>query len=177
MALLGRPVVVYAPRLLNYAPAINYVGETQAAYFAAIEAAVRDGWSFENVRKAYRWCAVEYVRAIADIGDGFDISEARATSIAARVRNLALALPNVRQIYDLWRRPRALREQARIAEVIVAGKASLLDVPRPRTATTEAEETVALRGELRRIAAALYGATHAAPVPGSLRHHLAAATR
>jgi hypothetical protein len=172
MALLGRPVVVYAPRLLNYAPAINYVGETEEAYFAAIEAALRDGWSFETARRAYRWCAVEYVRAIADISDGFDYSDAGRTPLA-RAKNLAMTLPHVQQIYDLWRRPRVLHEQARLAAVILDGKDSLLDVPAPRTAVTERDETAALRRELGRLATALYGSAPRAPEPGTLQHHLA----
>jgi len=41
---LGRPVVVYCPSLLMYAPEINMVGETLAAYFAAIEASLGEPW-------------------------------------------------------------------------------------------------------------------------------------
>lgn len=173
MTLLGRPVVVYCPSLLMYAPAINYVGETNETYFAAIEAALRDGWTFENIRRAYRWCAVEYVRAIADISDGFDYSEARAITTLGRARNLLFAVPTVRQAYDLMKRPKQLREQTRIAETILSGAGSLLS--HDRSPASEDAETVALRHELRRLVAALYGDLTGTPRPGSLRAHLTAA--
>ena len=175
MAQLGRPVVVYCPSLLMYAPAINYVGETRGAYFAAIETALRAGWSFEHLRTAYRWSAVEYVRSIADIHDGFDWSEQRATTLLGRVRNAVMALPYVRQTYDVVRRPRVLHEQARLADVIVGGAATLLHVPVARAATTEVEETAALRGELRRLVRALYGDLTTTPAPGTLRFYLTTA--
>jgi hypothetical protein len=173
MALLGRPVVVYCPSLLMYAPAINYVGETKEAYFAAIEAALRDGWRFENIRKAYRWCAVEYVRAIADISDGFDYSEARATTTLGRARNLLFAVPMVRQVHDLVRRPKHLREEARIAGGILSGATSLLSSDRPTV--SEEAETAALQRELARLMTALYGNRAGAPQPGTLRALLTAA--
>jgi len=175
MAMLGRPVVVYCPSLLMYSADINYVGETRETYFAAIEDALRKGWSFEHIRGAYRWCAVEYVRAIADIGDGFDFSERRATTFAGRARNALLALPMVRQAHDVLRRPRMLAQQARMAEVILAGKSSLLDVPAQRTPASEADETAAIRRQVARLVRVLYGDDAKQAQPGTLRHHLEAA--
>ena len=172
MALLGRPVIVYCPSLLMYAPAINEVAETWDAYVTAIETALTEPWSFERIRKAYRWCAVEYVRAIADIGDAFHVSEARATTFGARVRGALFALPRVRQAHDLLRRPRELVEGARIASVIADARGSLLDAPRPRDEVTEAAETAAIRRELGRVYQALYGDARDVPDPGSLRAYL-----
>lgn len=174
MALLGRPVVVYCPSLLMYAPELNVVGETRATYFAAIEEALLEPWSLERVRKAYRWCAVEYVRAIAAIDDGFAYSESRATTLLGRARNAVLAIPGVRQARDLWNRPRDLIEGARLAAVILEGKQSLLAEPLPRIDVTIAEETALLRRELGRIFTALYG--HAGGgEPGTLRAYLTSA--
>jgi hypothetical protein len=170
MALLGRPVVVYCPSLLMYAPEINTVAETHAAYFAAIERELAEPWSFERIRKAYRWCAIEYVRTIANIGDGFAYSEARATSFLGRVRNAAFTLPGARQAYDLWNRPTDLDEGARLAELLLSGKQSLLDIPAPRIEVDIAAETAAIRRELRRIYDALYGARPV--IPGTLQSYL-----
>jgi hypothetical protein len=172
MALLGRPVIVYCPSLLMYAPEINIVAETREAYFAAIEQALREPWSFERIRRAFRWCAVEYVRAIASIADGFDHSEVRATTLRGRARNALLALPRARQAYDLWRRPRELAEGPRLAELVLAGKNSLLDVPAPRREVTLAEETALIREQLQRLVNALYGGAPAGATPGTLRHYL-----
>ncbi len=180
MSLVGRPVVVYSPGLLMYPPDLNYVGETKQHYFEAIEAALRDGWSFERIRKAYRWSVVEYVRAVADIDDGFDHSEARASSVLGRARNLLLALPGARQNYDLLRRPRRLAQQGRLADVIISAGRSLVEFPpHSRVPIGEREETFAIRHELQRLLAALYGAERGTPIPNSLHDHLtrAAAAR
>ena len=92
MALLGLPVVVYCPAMLLYPADLNYVGVTRDSYFDAIETALREGWSFQRVRRAYRWCVLEYVRAVADIGDGFDFSEAQPSTAWRRARNLLFHL-------------------------------------------------------------------------------------
>lgn len=176
MALIGRPVVVYCPSLLMYAPGINYVGETRETYFAAIEQALRDGWSFERVRMAYRWAAVELERSIASIADGFHWDEARATTLRGKLRNAAFTLPFVRQAYDVLRKPAHLAQEKRFAEVILEGRTTLLDAPTPRRTTTEAEETAALRRELGRLVDVLYRGARGAPQKGTLRDYLTTAS-
>jgi hypothetical protein len=172
MALLGRPVIVYCPSLLMYAPEINIVAETRVAYFAAIEEALSEPWSFERIRRAFRWCAVEYVRAVVSIADGFDYSEARATTLRGRAKNALLALPDARQVYDLWRRPRDLPAGDRIAQLLIEGKTSLLDVPAARREVSVGEETALIRAQLARLVSALYGGAPVGAAPGTLRHYL-----
>jgi hypothetical protein len=174
MALLGLPVVIYCPNVIQYPAELNYVGTTTPAYFAAIESALRDGWSFERVRLAYRWCVLEFVRGLVSIADAFDASEDPPTSVMQRARNAALALPGMRQRHDLARRPRRFAAQARLAETIRSGAATLLEPPWQRT--TDAAETAALRVELAKLVRALYGDAVATPTPGSLRAHLTANT-
>jgi hypothetical protein len=170
MALLGRPVIVYCPSLLMYAPEINTVAETRETYFAAIETALAEPWSFERIRAAYRWCVIEYVRSIVSIADGFDYSEQRATTLLGRARNAAFTIPGLRQAYDLWRRPRELAAGARIAEVILGAKASLFAVPEPRVEVSMVEESRLIRLELGRLYQVLYGARPV--VPGTLQGYL-----
>ena len=168
MTLLGLPVVTYCPTALQYPPELNYVGTTKETYFAAIDEALRDGWSFDRVRKAYRWCVLEYSRGLVDISDAFDLSEEPARSTLDRVRNLVLSRPQIRQRYDLLRRPRSLRNQHRLAEAVLRGDDTLLEPPVP--ATVE-EETAALRTEVGRLVQALYG--NAPAFDGQrLRHNL-----
>ncbi len=180
MSLLGLPVVIYCPPLVQYPSDLNYVGTTRETYFAAIEAALRDGWSFENIRRVYRWGVVEYVRALIDIEDGFDYSEVVHT-LPQRARNLVFAAPGVRQAYDLVRRPRVLRAQQRIADLVLSGAATLLDLPSPPEESSAGAsvdlgtETAALRRQVRRLADALYRNASGPPRPGSLRAHLLSA--
>jgi len=171
MALLGIPVVAYCPELLLYPADLNYVGTTHAAYFAAIETALRDGWSFERVRKAYRWCVLELVHGVANIGDGYHFTEEPPRSLWQRGLRAALALPGVREPLDLVRRPRRLREQDRLAHAITSGRETLLDLHQK---VDEAAETAALRAQLARLARALYPSERGAPAAGTLRQRLAA---
>jgi hypothetical protein len=157
MTLLGLPVVVYCPPVLQYPANLNYVGLTLESYFAAIQKALDDGWSFERTRVAYRWCVLEQVRAICDIGDGFEFSERPAQSFWERLRNAAFTIPGVRQQRDLARRPAKLKEESRLGEVILGGKSSPLDLPPlPRETATLDEETQALKRQVRRLMRALY---------------------
>jgi hypothetical protein len=175
MALLGLPVVAYGPQLLFYPPDLNYVGASRESFFTAIERALADGWSFERIRMTFRWCVLEYVRAVVDISDGFDFSEAPAASLWQRARNLFFLVPGTRQHRDLALRPSVLHEQERLAQSILSD----CDLPRASAvdAGSEAAETAALRVEIRRLMRALYGDLDAAVAPGSLRQRLDTASR
>jgi hypothetical protein len=58
MGLLGLPVVIYSNELPYYPAELNRLGKTTGDYFAAIEAALGDGWQFEKMRMAFRWFAM-----------------------------------------------------------------------------------------------------------------------
>jgi hypothetical protein len=173
MTLLGIPVVVYAPELLLYPSDLNYVGTSRESYFGAIDTALRDGWSFERMRMTYRWCALELVRSVVDISDGFDFSEDPPQLLWQRAVKFALTRPGVRQRWDLARKPKRLRAQQRLGELIHSGRATLVEPP--RTAASQTAETAALRAQITRLLRALYGETNATPVPGTLRHRLTTA--
>ena len=172
MALLGLPVVVYCPEMLLYPADLNYVGTTCETYFAAIESALREGWSLERSRRAYRWCVLELLRGVADISDGYAFSEQPPRSMLERGWRLLLAQPGVQQMWDLWRRPARLRAQRRLADLVRTGGATLLPAG-PPTGVSEAAETAALRVQIARLSKALYGAARGLPEPGTLRHKLA----
>ena len=171
MSLLGIPVVVYAPELLLYPPDLNYVGTTEPTYFAAIERALADGWSFERVRRAYRWSVLELVHGVADLADGFDFRETPPATPIERAWRFALSLPRVRQRYDLLRRPPRLRAAAAIAEAIRTDAPLFLS---PSPVATLEEETAALRREIGRLARALSGEDPRPASPTSLRAKLSA---
>jgi hypothetical protein len=173
MTLLGIPVVAYCPEMLLYPADLNHVGTSEQSYFAAIDSALRDGWSFERMRITYRWCALELVRSVVDIGDGFDFSEDPPQALWQRAVRFALTRPGVRQRWDLVRKPKRLRAQQRLGELIRSGAATLVEPP--RTGVSVAAETAALRAQIRRLLRALYGETNVTPAPGTLRHRLTAA--
>jgi hypothetical protein len=169
MTLFGIPVVTYCPEALCYPADLNFVGTSRESYFAAIDAALAEGWSLERVRRGYRWCVLELVRGVADIGDAFDWDETPPSTPWSRIRNFAVA--QVRHHYDLWRRPARLAEGPRLGRAIIDGNATMFG--EPRRDVDEQQETMALRRELRRLVDAMYGETRA-PAANSLGAKLVA---
>jgi hypothetical protein len=173
MTLLGLPVVTYCPTVIQYPAELNYVGTTLEAYFAAIDRALAEGWSFERTRLAYRWCVLEYLRGLVDLHDAVTLSEDPPRTSLERIQNLLLSPPMVRQSFDLRRRPHTLAEQGRLRALFDAGAETLLDVAPPaRGEVSVAEETALLRAQVRRLMAALYP-PGAPAIPGSLHARLA----
>lgn len=156
MALLGLPVVVYGPELLLYPSDLNYVGTTPTAYFAAIDDALRSGWSFERARQAFRWCVLELRRSIVEIDDGFTYTEEPPRTLPARVWHAALAKTGLRKRWDLFARPSRLRNQPLIARTVEANAPTVLPT-HAYSDVDRATETAALRASLARLARAFAG--------------------
>jgi hypothetical protein len=72
LGMFGIPVVIYnSDQLLAYPPEINYVASDPEDYFKKIDMAIKDGWSFENVRKTFRWLSYTFEQVAIDLSDGF----------------------------------------------------------------------------------------------------------
>lgn len=162
LTLLGLPVVSYAPHLLAYPPELNYIGETLDAYFACIDLALREGWQAENIRKAYRWHALELKSALIDISDSYSNSETRyhgsmlLRAFNAIARRLVSCFDQRR---DCARRARRLMSAEVINRVVTSRAPSVLifDAGQQRQNVTLAEETVMLRAEVNRLVRIRYG--------------------
>lgn len=162
MAWLGLPVVLYSADLTLYPADLNYVGNTQTAYLEQIEQALRDGWDAERIRRTYRWCTLEYDRAALDIADSFSRSEYRSFMDRAASRLLREVLPSREQVADCRRRSSRLRESDRINRLLTGGMSTMLDLEAPEVPVTAAQETAALKEEVKRLLAGLYPAAAAA---------------
>jgi hypothetical protein len=64
MSLLGIPVVIYSKDMIHYPADLNYLAKNINDYFAKIEMALNDGWSYERIKKTYRWLVLSYYRII-----------------------------------------------------------------------------------------------------------------
>lgn len=64
MSLLGIPVVIYSKELVLYPSDLNYLAKNRKDYFAKIETALKDGWSYEKIKKTYRWLTLHNCRTI-----------------------------------------------------------------------------------------------------------------
>lgn len=162
MALLGLPVVVYAPELLAYPPELNYVGDTLEGYWECIETALREGWNVERLRLAYRWHAMELKTSLLDISDSFArVEDARHGS---QLRRLAAAaarrvIPYFDERRDCRKRARRMHAGPAIQRVFEKREITTLSkaIGDEVRATTVEEETRALRQEVARLVQARYG--------------------
>lgn len=178
LALLGIPVVTYAPDLLIYPDELNYIATSPDAYFAQVEAALRDGWSVERARRVFRWYALEYHKAMLDLSESYAYRESAPLSFVRRVvqRLRRMIAPTFMQVSDCRRRASSLSQRSLINDLLVSGKTSILDLADESTFPTATldEETQALREGFRRLLPALYG-NRPSPLNGdSLHGHLTA---
>ncbi|MCG6142113.1 capsule biosynthesis protein [Leptospira mtsangambouensis] len=71
MSLFGIPVLIYSPELLLYPAELNYVATNKTDYFEKLCIALKDGLSFENTKKAFRWYALRLYKPVFKISDDF----------------------------------------------------------------------------------------------------------
>lgn len=64
MSLLGIPVVIYSKDFIQYPADLNYLAKSRKDYFTKIELAIKEGWSFDKIKRTYRWLALCYCRTI-----------------------------------------------------------------------------------------------------------------
>ncbi len=193
LALLGIPVVTYAPDLLAYPEELNYIATSPDAYFAQVETALRDGWSVERARRVFRWYALEYHKAMFDLSESYAYRESAPPRSVRRVlqrlrpmipptfmrvvqRLRRMISPTFIRVSDCQRRAPSLSQRSLINDLLVSGKTSILDLADESTFPTATldEETQALREGFRRLLPALYG-SRPCPLNGdSLHGHLTA---
>lgn len=115
---MGAPVVVHDTHfMLSYDPEINRQVLRRSDYMAVVDEALRNGWSIENSRKAFRWWAFVFASLAVPVDEGFSYPSNGYTSskksFRADVFNWILRLglriaPPVRERRDAMRR-RTLR--------------------------------------------------------------------
>jgi hypothetical protein len=159
MCLFGLPVVLYSRELVFYPTELAYVGTTKEQYFGAIEEALASGWSAERSRAAFRWGAMEFIRATIFVGDSYPELENPSRPLHRKVidRLRRRVDPFYKERADCRRRSARLGASAEVAALIESGRASILeltDLAAVERAVPE-EESRGHRHELARLANAL----------------------
>lgn len=127
LAALGIPVLLYSRELQVYPPDINFVGETLDDYFTLFEQALVSGWSFERIRKVFRWYAFEYFETTLNLADSFKVDNYRSftkrlySKIARTLNPLYLQQKNCKE------RATSLSATNIIGQIFEQQKNSLLD--------------------------------------------------
>ena len=158
MTLLGIPVVTYASEMLYYPPDLNYQATCEAEYFVAVEQALEDGWNEDRVRAAYRWCAFEFELAPFDLSEAFPQADHAGIRTAIRRfadRVLTRAGGGAAFRFDCWMR-RPLPERESIVRVVTGAHETRFDFEPSGAVVSREAETIDLRREVGRLAAALF---------------------
>jgi hypothetical protein len=171
MAWLGLPVVLYSADLVLYSSDLNYVGNSQAEYFAQIGRALADGWSAERIRMTYRYCALEYEYSPLDISESFARSEHGSKLQKALRKILRTIAPSLEQRNDLKARATRLAAAARSSRVFEKQLSSAVDLQDLGPEVSFEEETRALKYEVGRVVRGLYGTGNSFQ-PNTLAHRL-----
>lgn len=173
MVLLGIPVVLYSHELVMYTSDLNFVGTTEQEYFQQIELALKEGWSSERIRKAYRWSGMKLGYASLDISESFFTSENQKRSLIVRGINklVRIVAPYQEQKNACKNRAPQLFSAKKIDQIFRDKLDSVLDVNEETVKTSLLEETVFLKIEVGRLVEGLYG-LNTKPQQGSLMNNL-----
>ncbi len=184
LATFGIPVVIPSNAdFYTYPDELNRIGYTQAEYLQLIDAALVDGWSLENSRRAFRWFAFLFGRASVDLPDAVS-----APTIAIRPRKAGPALwlwnrlafvflqygPLVRERRALKNRTVAASSQAILLDVITSRLDSTSESTlwKPIDSTLE-NETAQLSAYLLQLCSTLWAnVEEPESLAGRIRAHL-----
>jgi len=182
MSLFGLPVVVYSQGLLYYPADLNYLGRTRAEYFELIDRALVEGWSFERIRQTYRWHVLEFEQSAFDLSAAYS-ANSRAWNYLFRAFHRIARQPQIplsqtlRKFLFKFLPQQELRyaQQHPLTLNLRPFLESRQPVYLPPSSATVslAEETEALKYELRRLIHTLYASKPARP--GTLHAKLLAA--
>ncbi|MEO8261760.1 MAG: hypothetical protein ABI566_04250 [Pseudolysinimonas sp.] len=167
LAAFGIPVVTPSNAdFFTYPGELNRIGHTLDEFHQQIEAALAEGWSIENVRRAFRWYAFLFGRVAVDFSDAV---RSRPVAIRPKKPGRMLKLynwaafiflqhgPLVRERLALRRRALSAHSSDVLFDVIDSRLDSASDSALwpARTATFD-DETAALRGYLRALSETLW---------------------
>ena len=101
IAIFGIPVVLYSKNNLYYHPDLNYIGADKLEYFKKIEEAIRIGWSFKFVVKAFKWYVYEQQTALISLHTVCNLKEANSKMLITLVIEKFLKYLNPKLLYSI----------------------------------------------------------------------------
>ncbi len=183
-AAFGIPVVVPANSdFFTYPEQINLVGHTQQDYLDKIELALQQGWSIDNVRKAFRWYAFLFSRIAVDFSDSV---HSRPIGIRPKKPGVKLWVwqklvylfiqfgPLIRERIALRNRNFPVSSQELFLDVLQHDRGSLAESTLwAPIASSEREETRLLEGYLGELCSTIWNAIEEPDcLTGKIRRHL-----
>jgi hypothetical protein len=169
MSLLGIPVVIFSKTLPFYPASINSLATSESDFFTRIEAALAEGWSFERIRRTFRWYTVEYGHSVLPIHEGYRRRSGLRPALWRRVLNKLLrpVFPSWQEWLDCKLRGGSLPEaDPLLQEMVATGAFMPMDLPAraPVVRIDDTEETALIREELRRLLPTMFAKHGSTPL-------------
>jgi hypothetical protein len=153
--MLGIPVVTYAGDVVLFPKSLAYNVTTRPQYAAAIDEALKAGWSLARARRFFRWAVLILVRSRIDLTNGAPTPtrQHRLEKLVRRgYRHLLRILIRKSPEEIVWvLRPRRLDDRARIYRLFDQALFSFLDDGAKKGIPNTDAESRQLVRELRRI--------------------------
>jgi hypothetical protein len=179
MSLLGIPVVTYVKEYTLYPQDLNYVGKDRKDYFAKIDLALIEGWSYKKIKMTYRWLVLYYYRTVVKLrGEAKKGGQPILSKIAYEIARYLYSLlspktkafmikvyfmiPGLgvgrRQINDCRRQLAGYVDISPVERMLCKSADTLVDVNEALKANvTVKEEDRLIRNEIKRMYEGLYG--------------------
>ncbi|MGK5094687.1 hypothetical protein WDW89_22085 [Deltaproteobacteria bacterium TL4] len=155
---MGIPIVHYCPVILNYPGELDYVGTTLKEYRECLHQAAEEEWSFERIRRFYRWKVLQFCRTTLPI---YNENKQKKYSLPRRVfRKINSFIDPIYYDKQNWKmRNQDLEKGARLQKLIGGAYDTLahLELEEYQDGISCEEENLALKNELKRVYQRLYG--------------------
>ncbi|MBK8396242.1 MAG: hypothetical protein IPL26_13535 [Leptospiraceae bacterium] len=130
MTFFGYPVVLYDPHIVHYPPDLNFFDPdiTAEGYIKKIDEALNTGWSFENIRKAYRWLDLWHNKISVDMADALPFYDyIGSSSFSFKIFNFLSRhlFKSFGKKFRIYTRPNRLKNTERILDFFDKGHENL----------------------------------------------------
>ncbi|MBK9292968.1 MAG: hypothetical protein IPM57_00730 [Oligoflexia bacterium] len=159
MTYFGIPVVVYCGHMLLYPEDLVYSAKSRDEYFVLIDKAINNGWNYQRILRAYRWCATQHLYVSANISDSFSYNLLAKKPFGLRLLNKLGSFidPLFREKMQISTRASILKKIDKIRSLLLLKKNTFLDVEVPSPNSSLKNEEQAIKSELRRLYKSIYG--------------------
>ncbi len=155
MSILGLPSVLYSEQVEDAPSNLFYMGLTEESYIKAIHQAIKDGWSFERSRNAYRNSAYWLERVPIPINDVYTGPSNTSQKLHSKIINKVTRIidPTFFHRKDLNFANQKMQSIDEFNEVLINNYGSVLETNSVRAIeTTDLDtETASLKKELLRL--------------------------
>jgi hypothetical protein len=174
MAFLGMPVITFCWNAMLSPRDLMYSAESKEEYFKNIDVALKDGWNFERIRQAYRWCGVMHLQTSVNLSESFGYNTLKKRNFFGRAFNKVVSFfdPLYRQKTIIRKRKANLSTAEPVKQMMVQNKAILVDFFKTDGSRAPQIEEEAISHEMKRLYRAVYGMGGQRPLGRTLQRRL-----